>query len=86
MVLLYENKEVIQIIQTTAGLEYMISTKIKSLIDIDKKTIGIAQLDKENPIETEKPIGSVKSTLLNYHREFKKRISLKLMYYFLTAA
>ena len=57
MVLLYENKkEVIPVIQTTAGLEYMISTKIKSLIDIDKKTIGIAQLDKENPIKTEKRI------------------------------
>ena len=27
--------------------------KLKSLIDIDKKTIGIAQLDKENPIKTE---------------------------------
>ena len=42
MVLLYENKkEVIPVIQTTAGLEYMISTKIKSLIDIDKKTIAV---------------------------------------------
>ena len=42
MVLLYENKkEVIPVIQTTAGLEYMISTKIKSLIDIDKKTMDM---------------------------------------------
>ena len=47
MVLLYENKnESIPSIQTTAGLEYMISTKIKTLIDIDKKTIGLMNLDK----------------------------------------
>ena len=75
MVLLYENKkEVIPVIQTTAGLEYMISTKIKSLIDIDKKTIAIAQLDKENPIKTENL-----SAQLNQHYSFttvdlKKRI------------
>ena len=49
MVLLYENKkEIIPLIQSTAGLEYMISTKIKSLINLDKKTVGIMHLDQEN--------------------------------------
>ena len=31
----------------------MISTKIKSLINLDKKTIGIAHLDQENPLKTD---------------------------------
>ena len=54
MVLLYENKkETIPLIQTTAGLEYMISTKIKTLIDIDKKTIGLMNLDKNSEIKTD---------------------------------
>ena len=87
MVLLYENKkEVIPVIQTTAGLEYMISTKIKSLIDIDKKTIGIAQLDKENPIKTENL-----SAQLNQHYSFtnvdlKNAISPEIDVLLLTAA
>ncbi len=67
MVLLFENKkEVIPVIQTTAGLEYMISTKIKSLIDLDKKTIGIVQLDSENPIKTDNL-----SAQLNQHYSFR---------------
>ena len=45
MVLLYEDKkETLPVIQTTAGLEYMISTKLKSLININKKTIGLLNL------------------------------------------
>ena len=45
MVLLFENKkEIIPLIQSTAGLEYMISTKIKSLINLNKKTIGLMHL------------------------------------------
>ena len=45
MVLVYEDKkETLPVIQTTAGLEYMISTKLKSLINIDKKTIGLLNL------------------------------------------
>ena len=67
MVLLFENKkEVIPVIQTTAGLEYMISTKIKSLIDLDKKTIGIAQMDPDNPIKTDNL-----SAQLNQHYSFR---------------
>ena len=54
MVLLYENKkETIPLIQTTAGLEYMISTKIKSLLDINKKTVGLMNLDKNSDIKTD---------------------------------
>ena len=54
MVLLFEDKkEVIPVIQTTSGLEYMISTKIKSLIDIDKKKIGLVHLDPESKIKTD---------------------------------
>jgi ABC-type uncharacterized transport system involved in gliding motility auxiliary subunit len=67
MVLLFENKkEVIPVIQTTAGLEYMISTKIKSLIEVDKKTVGIAHLDSENPLKTDNL-----SAQLNQHYNFK---------------
>ena len=67
MVLLFENKkEVIPVIQTTAGLEYMISTKIKSLIDLDKKTIGIAHLDSDNPTKTDNL-----SAQLNQHYSFR---------------
>jgi len=54
MVLLFEDKkEVIPVIQTTSGLEYMISTKIKSLIDIDKKKIGLVHLDPESTLKTD---------------------------------
>mgnify|MGYP001159682455 FL=1 len=67
MVLLFENKkEVIPVIQTTAGLEYMISTKIKSLIEVDKKTIGIAHFDQENPLKTDNL-----SAQLNQHYNFR---------------
>ena len=49
MVLLYEDKkETLPVIQTTAGLEYMVSTKIKSLVNLDKKTIGLMHLDADN--------------------------------------
>ena len=48
MVLLYEDKkETLPVIQTTAGLEYMISTKLKALINADKKTIGLLNLASE---------------------------------------
>jgi len=54
MVLLFENKkEVLPVIQSTAGLEYMISTKIKSLINIDKKSVGLAHLNPDNAIKTD---------------------------------
>ena len=67
MVLLFENKkEIIPLIQSTAGLEYMISTKIKSLINIDKKTIGIMALDVESQPKTENL-----SSQLNQHYNFR---------------
>ncbi len=54
MVLLYEDKkEILPVIQTTAGLEYMVSTKIKSLINLDKKTIGLMHLDPNNTYKNE---------------------------------
>ena len=67
MVLLYENKkETIPLIQTTAGLEYMISTKIKSLIEIDKKTVGLMNLDTESELKTDNL-----SAQLNQHYNFR---------------
>ena len=67
MVLLFENKkEVLPVIQSTAGLEYMISTKIKSLINIDKKTVGLAHLSPENTIKTDNL-----SAQLNQHYTFR---------------
>ena len=67
LVMLYEDKkEIIPVIQTTAGLEYLISTKIKSLIDIDKKTIGLVHLNSENEMETDNL-----STQLSQHYNFR---------------
>ena len=67
MVLLFENKkEIIPLIQSTAGLEYMISTKIKSLINIDKKTIGLMALDDE-----EQPKTDNLTSQLNQHYNFR---------------
>jgi len=67
MVLLFENKkEIIPLIQSTAGLEYMISTKIKSLINIDKISIGLMHLD-----ETNKPKTDNLTSQLNQHYNFR---------------
>ena len=53
-------------IQSTAGLEYMISTKIKSLINVDKKTIGLMALNEE-----EKPKTDNLTSQLNQHYNFR---------------
>ena len=54
MVMLYEDKkETIPVIQTATGLEYLITTKIKTLVNKDKKTIGIANLSKDSETKTE---------------------------------
>lgn len=46
MVILFEDKkEVLPVIQTTTGLEYEITTKIKKLVETNKPTVGIAQLE-----------------------------------------
>ena len=67
MVLLFENKkEIIPLIQSTAGLEYMISTKIKSLINVDKKTIGLMALNDE-----EQPKTDNLTSQLNQHYNFR---------------
>jgi len=49
MIFLYEDqKEVIPVIQSTAGLEYEITTRIKKLVDTDKKVIGVANLANDD--------------------------------------
>jgi hypothetical protein len=46
MVILYEDKkEVLPVIQTTTGLEYEITTRIKKLVETNKPTVGIAQVE-----------------------------------------
>ena len=48
LVLLYEDqREVIPVIQTSTGLEYDITTKIKSMVESQKNTVGIVALDEE---------------------------------------
>ena len=54
MVILYEDKkETIPVIQTATGLEYLITTKIKTLVNTNKKTIGIANLSDSEEVKTE---------------------------------
>jgi len=54
MVFLYEDeRETIPVIQTTTGLEYDITTKIKKLVDSQKESIGIAQLMSQDNIKSE---------------------------------
>ncbi len=68
MVLLYEDKkEILPVIQTTTGLEYLISTKIKSLINADKKTVAFLNLNTEKELKTE-----TLSSQLNEHYNFRK--------------
>lgn len=48
MSLLYEDKrEVLPVIQTTTGLEYEITTKIKKLVEKNKQTVGLARADDQ---------------------------------------
>ena len=54
MAMLYEDKkEIIPVIQTATGLEYLITTKIKTLVNKDKKTIGVSDLSSNSDIKTE---------------------------------
>ena len=49
LILLYEDKrEVIPVIQTSTGLEYDITTKIKSMVETNKSTVGIVSLDGQS--------------------------------------
>ena len=46
MIIQYEDKkEVLPVIQTTTGLEYEITSKIKKLVETNKPTVGIAQIE-----------------------------------------
>ena len=48
MVIQYEDKkEVLPVIQTTTGLEYEITSKIKKLVETNKPTVGIVQVEGE---------------------------------------
>ena len=54
MVFLYEDKrESIPLIQTTTGLEYEISTKIKMLVNKNNSTIAIAKSNSQTDIQNE---------------------------------
>ena len=54
MVFLYEDKrELIPVIQTTTGLEYEITTKIKKLVDTNKETIAFAKTSGQDNIKNE---------------------------------
>ena len=46
MIIQYEDKkEVLPVIQTTTGLEYEITSKIKKLVETNKPTVGITQVE-----------------------------------------
>ena len=46
LAILYEDKrEVLPVIQTTSGLEYEITTKIKKLVESSKESVGLATFD-----------------------------------------
>lgn len=48
VVFLYEDqREVIPVVQTTTGLEYEITSKIKKMVDDQKQVIGIAQFEDQ---------------------------------------
>ena len=54
MVFMYEDgREIIPVIQTTTGLEYEITTKIKKLVDTNKETIAIAKTSSQVDIKNE---------------------------------
>lgn len=50
MVLLYgDQREVLPVIQTTTGLEYEITTKVKKLVDSNRPVVGLATTSGQNP-------------------------------------
>ena len=54
MVFLYEDaRETIPVIQTTTGLEYDITTKIKKLVDKNKETLAIAKTGRQENVKNE---------------------------------
>ena len=49
MAILYEdNKQVLPVIQTTTGLEYEITTKIKQLVETNKPSVAVAQFEGQS--------------------------------------
>jgi gliding-associated putative ABC transporter substrate-binding component GldG len=50
LVLLYgDTREVLPVIQTTTGLEYEITTKVKKLVDSNRPVVGLVALSGQNP-------------------------------------
>jgi len=84
MVFLYEDmRETIPIIQTTTGLEYDITTKIKKLVDTNKETISFAikigqeNIKNENISQLLRQRYTVRNT--NLEQEVSSDISLILL-------
>lgn len=54
MVMLYnDNRETIPVIQTTTGLEYDITTRIKNLVNVKNETIAFAKTSNQEEIKNE---------------------------------
>ena len=84
MVFLYEDKrETIPVIQTTTGLEYEITTKIKKLVETNKETISFINTSSQNNIKNEnisqllRQQYTVRNT--NLEQEISSEISLILL-------
>ncbi len=50
-ILYQDEKEVIPVIQSTTGLEYEITTKIKRLVETEKPVVGIAKTESQTDVE-----------------------------------
>ena len=70
MVFMYEDeRETIPVIQTTTGLEYEITTKIKKLVDTNKETIAIAKTSSQVDIRM-KTFHSFSASAIQYAIQF----------------
>ena len=84
MAFLYEDeRETIPVIQTTTGLEYDITTKIKKLVDSQKETIGIAKSNSQLDIKMENISQMLRErynvTNINLNQSISNDISLLLL-------
>ena len=83
LVILYEdNREIIPVIQTSTGLEYDITTKIKNLVDSDKSKIGVlspkTELANQNLIQSLNQRFNVQSNL-NLSNKIPKDIKILII-------
>jgi len=84
MVFLYEDeREIIPVIQTTTGLEYEITTKIKKLVDTNKETIAITKTVGQNNIKNDNISQLLRQRYtvrnINLEQEIASNISLMLL-------